>query len=93
METKNNSRFLKGYASTAIIAIAIIVTAFILAGAYKSKFNKQVTISVTALVLGLLQSRSPAKYIPVKSESPEKQKQVLLFGLFIFTFNQASNNL
>jgi len=49
MERKNNPQFLKGYASTAIIAIAIIVTAFILAGAYRSKFNKQVTISVTGL--------------------------------------------
>lgn len=49
METKSNSQFLKGYLSTAIIAVAIIITALIVAGAYKSKFNKQVTISVTGL--------------------------------------------
>lgn len=49
METKNNLQILKGYIPTAIIAISIIITAVIFAGAYKSKFNKQVTISVTGL--------------------------------------------
>lgn len=49
METKSNLQILKGYIPTAIIAISIIVTACIFAGAYKSKFNKQVTISVTGL--------------------------------------------
>lgn len=49
METKSNFQILKGYIPTAIIAISIIITAVIIAGAYKSKFNKQVTISVTGL--------------------------------------------
>jgi len=49
METKKNFQDLKGYLPTVIIALAIIVTASIFAGAYKSKFRKQVTISVTGL--------------------------------------------
>ena len=49
METKINSRILKSYIPTAIFAFSIILTAVIFAGAYKSKFNKQVTISVTGL--------------------------------------------
>jgi uncharacterized protein len=49
METKSNLQGAKAYIPTAIIALAIIVTAIIFAGAYKSKFNKQVTISVTGL--------------------------------------------
>jgi uncharacterized protein len=49
METKKNLQDLKVYLPTVIIALAIIVTATIFAGAYKSKFKKQVTISVTGL--------------------------------------------
>jgi uncharacterized protein len=49
MEKKSNLQGAKAYIPTAIIALAIIVTAIIFAGAYKSKFNKQVTISVTGL--------------------------------------------
>ena len=49
MENNHNQQFLKGYVSTAIIAVALIITAIIVAGAYKAKFNKQVTISVTGL--------------------------------------------
>jgi uncharacterized protein len=49
MENNHNSQFMKGYIPTAIIAVALIITAFIVAGAYKAKFNKQVTISVTGL--------------------------------------------
>ena len=49
METRTHFQTLKGYASTLILAVAVIITAMILAGAYKSKFNKQVTISVTGL--------------------------------------------
>ena len=49
METRTHFQSLKGYAPTLILAVAVIITAMILAGAYKSKFNKQVTISVTGL--------------------------------------------
>lgn len=49
MEPKSYSHFLRGYVSTAIMAVALVVMAIIFAGAYKSKFNKQVTISVTGL--------------------------------------------
>ena len=49
METKVNQQAIKAYMPTAIIALALIITAFIIAGAYKAKFNKQVTISVTGL--------------------------------------------
>lgn len=49
METKSNLQASRAYIPTAIIAIAIIITAIIFAGAYKAKFNKQVTISVTGL--------------------------------------------
>ena len=49
MENNHNLQFLKGYVSTVIIAVALIITAVIVAGAYKSKFNKPVTISVTGL--------------------------------------------
>ena len=49
MENNHNLQLLKGYLSTAIIAVVLIITAVILAGAYKSRFNKQVTISVTGL--------------------------------------------
>jgi len=49
METRSHFQTLKGYTPTLILAVAVIITALILAGAYKSKFNKQVTISVTGL--------------------------------------------
>jgi len=49
MENNHNSQFMKGYIPTAIIAVALIITAVIVAGAYRAKFNKQVTISVTGL--------------------------------------------
>ena len=49
MEQKMNPQFSKGYLPTLIISLALIITAVIFAGAYKSKFNKQVTISVTGL--------------------------------------------
>jgi len=49
METKNYSQSLKSLLPAIIIALSIIVTAAIFAGAYKAKFKKQVTISVTGL--------------------------------------------
>jgi len=49
METKSNLQSWKGYIPVIIIALSIVLTAVIFAGAYKSKFNKQVTISVTGL--------------------------------------------
>jgi len=49
METKNYSQPLKSFLPAIIIALSIIVTAAIFAGAYKAKFKKQVTISVTGL--------------------------------------------
>ena len=49
METKNHSQSLKSLLPAIIIALSIIVTAAIFAGAYKAKFKKQVTISVTGL--------------------------------------------
>jgi len=49
METKNYSQSLKNLLPAIIIALSIIVTAAIFAGAYKAKFKKQVTISVTGL--------------------------------------------
>lgn len=49
METKMNTQFSRGYLPTLILSVALIITAVIFAGAYKSKFNKQVTISVTGL--------------------------------------------
>lgn len=49
METKNYSQSLKSFLPAIIIALSIIVTAAIFAGAYKAKFKKQVTISVTGL--------------------------------------------
>jgi len=49
METKNSLHTLKNNLPTIIIALTIIVTAGIFANAYKAKFKKQVTISVTGL--------------------------------------------
>ena len=49
METKTNLHTLKNNLPTIIIALAIIITAGIFASAYKAKFKKQVTISVTGL--------------------------------------------
>ena len=82
MENNRNFQLLKGYVSTAIIAVALIITSVIVAGAYKSKFNKQVTISVTGLAeksfasdlivwRGEYQRKSPdlkAAYVLIKND-------------------------
>jgi hypothetical protein len=49
MDSRKVLQSTKGYIPVVIMALALIITAAIFAGAYKSKFKKQVAISVTGL--------------------------------------------